>query len=239
MKNQTKIIRLIAISLLALTSCINNSTDTKEQSLEVDNSEANTTSSSSNTSTYIKEVTIGKQVWMSENLNVSKFRNGDPIPEAKTEGEWRAFNQANEPAWCYYQNDPKNGERYGKLYNWYAINDSRVLAPEGWHIPSVDDWNSMGKYLGGNEMASAKMRSNTGWDGGLNGTNSSGFSALPSGFRDPNGNYLTLGRYAIWWSSTEYDKNNSWCGNVITDYPRPITHYEDKGRGLAVRCIKD
>lgn len=184
------------------------------------------------------EVKIGKQIWMSKNLNVNTFRNGDPIPEAKTEGEWLAFNQAHEPAWCYYQNDPKNGERYGKLYNWYAVNDSRVLAPEGWHIPSNDDWSFIGEYLGGNEMAFAKMRSNTGWDEGLNGTNSSGFSALPSGFRDPNGNFFTIGRYAIWWSSREYDKNNSWCGCVDT-YSRPITHYEDKGRGLAVRCLKD
>jgi uncharacterized protein (TIGR02145 family) len=88
-------------------------------------------------------ITIGTQVWMTENLNVEKFRNGDPIPEAKTEGEWKAYGEAGEAAWCNYDNDPKNGEKYSKLYNWYAVSDPRGLAPQGWHIPSDEEWGCL------------------------------------------------------------------------------------------------
>ena len=103
---------------------------------------------------YSQTVTIGNQVWMTKNLDVDKFRNGDPIPEAKTEEEWLKAGESEEPAWCYYRNDPKNdfGEKYGKLYNWYALNDPRGLAPEGFHIPSSEEWEilefSIGRDVG-------------------------------------------------------------------------------------------
>jgi len=86
------------------------------------------------------EVTIGNQVWMSQNLNVDKFRNGDPIPHAETREEWEKAGENRHPAWCYYDNDSANADKYGKLYNWYAVNDPRGLAPEGWKIPSHEDW---------------------------------------------------------------------------------------------------
>ena len=82
-----------------------------------------------------KKVKIGSHVCMTENVNLSVFRNGDPIPEAKTIDEWLKAGEEGKPAWCYYDNDPTNGKKYGKLYNWYAVNDSRQLAPDGWHIP--------------------------------------------------------------------------------------------------------
>ena len=85
----------------------------------------------SNEESASTEVTIGTQVWMTKNLDVATFRNGDPIPEATTEGDWKAYASAEEAAWCYYDNDPKNGKKYGKLYNWYAVNDPRGLAPNG------------------------------------------------------------------------------------------------------------
>jgi len=108
------------------------------------------------------EVTIGSQVWMTKNLDVSTFRNGDPIPEAKTDEEWKKAGENGEPAWCYYNNNPDNGERYGKLYNWYAVNDSRGLAPEGWKIPSNKDWRRLTDFLGGQKVAGTKMRSKSG-----------------------------------------------------------------------------
>ena len=83
---------------------------------------------------------IGKQYWTTKNLNVSRFRNGDPIPEAKTKDEWIQAGIKKQAVWCYYDNDFKNGTKYGKLYNWYAVNDPRGLAPEGWDIPTDDDW---------------------------------------------------------------------------------------------------
>jgi len=108
-----------------------------------------------------KTVTIGTQVWMKENLNVSSFRNGDPIPEAKTDEEWKAAGDAKQPAWCYYDNDPNNGAKYGKLYNWYAVNDSRGLAPVGYHVPTDEEWSVLIGFLG--DDAGKKMKSTSGW----------------------------------------------------------------------------
>ncbi len=111
----------------------------------------------------IKTVTIGTQVWMTKNLDVAKFRNGDLIPEAKTNEEWDEAGRNRKPAWCYYNNDPANGAKYGKLYNWYAVNDHRGLAPEGYHIPSDKDWEVLSDYLGGVDVAGKKIKSNIGW----------------------------------------------------------------------------
>ena len=91
---------------------------------------------------YAQTITIGTQVWMTKNLDVATFRNGDPIPQAKTDEEWEKAGENQQPAWCYYDNDPANGAKYGKLYNWYAVNDSRGLAPVGYHIPSDAEWTN-------------------------------------------------------------------------------------------------
>jgi uncharacterized protein (TIGR02145 family) len=116
-----------------------------------------------------KTVTIGTQVWMKENLNVSSFRNGDPIPEAKTAKEWQAAGEAKQPVWCYYDNDPKNGVKYGKLYNWYAVNDSRGLAPSGYHVPTDLEWTVLADFLGGESVAGGKLKSANGWDNYITG----------------------------------------------------------------------
>jgi uncharacterized protein (TIGR02145 family) len=105
---------------------------------------------------------------MTENLNVATFRNGDPIPEAKTKEEWEKAGQEGKPAWCYYENDPKNGAKYGKLYNWYAVIDPRGLAPTGWHVPTDAEWGILSDFVGeestlGN-TAGKKMKSTAGWD---------------------------------------------------------------------------
>ena len=93
-------------------------------------------------------VSIGDQIWMCKNLNVAYFSNGDPIPEAKTEEEWLLAEDEEKPAWCYYDNDPANGEIYGKLYNWHAVHDPRGLAPKGWHVPSDAEWKELEMALG-------------------------------------------------------------------------------------------
>ena len=111
-----------------------------------------------------KSVKIGTQTWTTENLNVSTFRNGYPIMEAKTNEEWNQANENKQPAWCYYENDPKNGAKYGKLYNWYAVNDPRGLAPAGWHVPSDAEWTILSDFLGGGMTAGKKMKSLSGWN---------------------------------------------------------------------------
>lgn len=93
-------------------------------------------------------VKIGDQTWMTENLDLSSFRNGDLINEASTEKEWENAGQESRPAWCYADNSTANGKKYGKLYNWFAVNDPRGLAPNGWHIPGDAEWTKLTNYLG-------------------------------------------------------------------------------------------
>jgi uncharacterized protein (TIGR02145 family) len=127
------------------------------------NTNANNSNQSAQTSQTggYKSVKIGTQTWMAENLNVERFRNGDLIPQAKTNEEWEKAGKEGKPAWCYYDNDPKNGAKYGKLYNWYAVNDPRGLAPAGWHIPTDAEWTTLGDQLGSDGK---KMKSTSGWN---------------------------------------------------------------------------
>lgn len=135
------------------------------------------------------EVIIGNQVWMAKNLDVDRFRNGDPIPEANTPEQWCTAYENREPAWCYYNNRIGIGDRYGKLYNWYAVIDPRGLAPKGWKIPRYDDWGRLIDYLGGDRAAGIMMKYTDYWvilslKMRGNGTNESGFSGLPGGWQE-------------------------------------------------------
>jgi len=185
------------------------------------------------------EVTIGKQVWMSINLDVDKFRNGDPIAQAKNNEEWISAGKNQQPAWCYYENISPNGEKYGKLYNWYAISDDRGLAPYGWHIPSDDEWSALTKFLGDESISGTKLKSNYNWAKEGNGTNETGFSGLPGGFRGSDGIFYDLGKYAYWWSSTVNDTKNVWNRNLYYTNSYIGRNANDKIEGLSVRCIKD
>jgi uncharacterized protein (TIGR02145 family) len=178
-------------------------------------------------------VKIGNQVWMAENLNVDRFRNGDLIPEAKTSEEWIAFGEKGKPAWCYYENDNEKGKKYGKLYNWYAVNDKRGLAPEGWHTPTITELKTLVTTVNNNSNVLKEIGQGTG-------TNTSGFSALLAGYREPHGNLTVLGDYTGFWSSTEhYDVTNAyyvyWWGNDNSINLSYIT----KEYGFSVRCIKN
>ncbi len=162
--------------------------------------------SAGNTTNY-QAVTIGSQEWMQSNLDVATFRNGDPIPQAKTEEEWREADWKNQPAWCYYKLDPDNAEKYGRLYNWFAINDQRGLAPEGWKIPDDDEWDVLRNYLITGAAGKA-LKSTEGWKGDGNGIDDWGFNGLPSGYRDYDGSFSEEGSVAYWWSST--DNGSKW-----------------------------
>jgi uncharacterized protein (TIGR02145 family) len=182
-------------------------------------------------------VMIGTQAWAIANLNVMTFRNGDTIPEARTNKEWVDAGAAKRPAWCYYNNDPAMGQKYGRLYNWYAVNDPRELAPAGWSLSTDEDWARLTYYLTGKEAAGIKLKSTTGWKDGDNGTNESGFTGLPGGYRVENGMFKNLGSTGIWWSATDY--------NSISAYDHYLfmggslgRSYSPKQRGESVRCIK-
>lgn len=197
-------------------------------------------------SIYSQTVTIGNQVWMTKNLDLDKFRNGDPIPEAKTNEEWKKAGENKQPAWCYYNNEPANGTKYGKLYNWYAVTDPRGLAPKGWHIPTDMEWTILIDYLGGPDVAGGKMKS-TGseyWKSpNREASNESGFSGLPGGYRGFNGYFFfhLIGENGYWWSSTENYANSAWYRYLVYYYGKAYRDYfgNSKNRGLSVRCIKD
>lgn len=183
------------------------------------------------------EIQIGNQIWMCKNLDVSHYRNGDSIPEVRDPVQWKNLKTG---AWCYYKNDPKYGAIYGKLYNWYAVNDPRGLAPDGWHVPSDYEWQILSTYLGGDSLAGGMMKE-TGtshWSYTDNfATNSSGFSGLPGGFCYEGHN--AVGSFGNWWTSTVFDNSYSWYRYLGTIYTSIFRNYANNVRGCSVRCIKD
>lgn len=192
----------------------------------------------------IIEVNIGKQIWMDKNLVAKTFQNGDFIKEAKTDEEWANAAEKGEPAWCYYNNDSENFEKYGIMYNGFAVSDPRGLAPKGWHIPEETEWNQLADFLGGEKNAGLKLKSSEGWDehpipaARKNGTNESGFTAIPGGYRNSDGEFKGIKQDGSLWSST--DKFGQLC-YVSLDYAESSIIKSSLGReyGFYVRCIKD
>jgi len=186
-----------------------------------------------------KTVIIGNQCWMAENLRVTHYKNGDAIPNITDDSEWRS---TEEGVYCHFYYDSTYSSLYGCLYNYYTIEDSRGLAPEGWHVPTLSDWMTLIDYLGGKEVAGGKMKE-TGtehWESPNEGaTNESGFTLLPNGSRLFDFS-RRLGSSAYIWSST------------ISKYPEPYlcTVHHDRSYALmiviyaksactAVRCIRN
>lgn len=189
-----------------------------------------------------KEVTIGDQVWMTENLNVEEFRNGDPIPHAQTDEEWKRAGENGQPAWCYYDNDPANGKIYGKLYNFYAVSDWRGLAPEGWRIPDEADWYYLVTLLGGEDFAGGKLKANDTiyWENPNTGaTNETGFTALPGGYRYDEGRFDNIGYGGFWWSSAKLHSNSSWYRTLDNRSTHAFRHYANKSAGFSLRLLRE
>jgi uncharacterized protein (TIGR02145 family) len=188
-------------------------------------------------------INIGNQTWMKENLEVVTYRNGDIIPQVTSPAAWGSLITG---AWCYYDNDPANGAIYGKLYNWYAVNDPRGLAPKGWHIPTHAEWSTLGKYLG-EDIAGGKMKTTglTLWkyhrtSTTNSATNESGFSGLPGGYRTRLVGFESMGFEGTWWTATQFNLNRAFLrhldydGDALTEF-----NHDEKEAGLSVRCIKD
>jgi uncharacterized protein (TIGR02145 family) len=186
----------------------------------------------------LKHVAIGNQTWMSENLSVDKFRNGDKIPEAKTAEEWESFGKLGQAAWCYYGFDSKNESIYGKLYNWYAVNDSRKISPTGWHVPTNLEWKTLMDFLGGDAIAGVKMKSITGWNFDGNGSNSSKFSGNPGGNVNWQGEFLNIGTFGHWWSITENSEFGAWEISLSFSFTGVNNSAGGKGCGYSVRLLK-
>ena len=181
---------------------------------------------------YITNI-IGTQTWTNKNLNVSRYRNGDSIPQVQDPIQWGNLTTG---AWCYYENKTANGTIYGKLYNWYAINDPRRLAPTGYHIPTIEEWKTLINYCGGIESGAFNIEtSSQGFK--HEGKSYFGFAGLGGGLRLNNfGTYLFIhiGKGDQWWSCSE--PSMSPVNHDALSHSGFVSH---KGCGLSVRCIKD
>lgn len=184
-------------------------------------------------------VTIGSQVWMAENLKVTHYNNGVAIPNVTVNTAWSSLTTG---GYCDYNNTPSNSTIYGKLYNWYAVNDIQNLAPIGWHIPTEAEWTTLTTYLGGVSFAGGKLKEvgTTHWQSPNTGaTNETGFTALPGGYRYNYGTYNFLGSFGYWWTNTEYSTLNGWWYNTLYNSQVVQTNYLTKSYGFSVRCVKD
>lgn len=208
--------------------------------------EFNKIASSKNTKTdSYSSVKIGKQEWMNKNLDVERFRNGDLIPEVKTDAAWVKAGEDHKPAWCYYKNDLSNGRKYGKLYNYYAVTDSRGLAPKGWHIPSKREWSKLIDFLGGEKVAGEKMKEVDSWFKEVNSSDNSLFNALPGGFRYSSGSCDYIGEKGssyyctTFWADDDISDTQGWYIYLSNGSETAGSSEVNKIDGLSVRCIKD
>ncbi len=186
-------------------------------------------------------ITIGKQVWLARNLAVTTFRNGDPIPRITAADAWAGAGRAGRPAQSAYDNDDARISREGLLYNYAAIRDPRGLCPEGFRIPTDEDWNMLEATLG-KDVAATRMKTRTGWpdteNGPGNGSDDVGFGGLPAGFRTQAGAFFLGGRVAYFWSLTERSPTTT-TAHMLFDYDPKIFRIEyDKAMGMSVRCLK-
>lgn len=219
-----KPLHIILIAFLAMIACEKDNNDTIV--IDIDDNIYHT-------------IKISTQVWMVENLKTTKYRNSDPITNITDNTEWT--NLVSE-ACCDYDNDPNNTATYGKLYNWHAVNDSRNIAPDGWHVPSDNELITLSEYLGGDLIAGGKLKESgiEHWaDPNEGATNERGFTALPAGYRSHSGSFSHLGSYSGIWSSSELNDLEAWFRELY-GYKSNFTRSEDvKKYGFSVRCIKD
>ena len=202
-------------------------------------------------------VLIGEQCWFRQNLRSENYENGDPIPSGLSSSEWGASSGAvavygEGSSICDNDGMLESGDfigadacdevwslgQFGRLYNWYAVDDARGLCPSGWHVPTDIEWTVLADELGGYDVAGNEMKCSCGWHDGNSGTNSSDFDAKPGGRRRENGNFDRAGYNAFWWSST-LNNLDAWCRKIRFDSDLLWTELPDPSVGLSIRCLKD
>jgi uncharacterized protein (TIGR02145 family) len=182
-------------------------------------------------------VAIGSQCWFQENLRTASYRNGDAIPGNLSNSQWTSTTSG---AQAVYNDDPANLATYGRLYNWYAVNDARGLCPTGWHVPTEAEWTILENELGGAQVAGAAMKSSQTdtppWDG----SNESGFKGIPGGYRSSgSGVCIFIGTSGHWWSATSIGLS-AWNFDIEIGADRLRRDPDDNGKsGESVRCIMD
>jgi uncharacterized protein (TIGR02145 family) len=186
-----------------------------------------------------KTIKIGNQTWLAENLKTVHYRNGDPIPNVLYVYIWDSLTTG---AYCEYYSRAENSKTYGNLYNWYAVTDSRNLAPVGWHIPSKDEWDTLINYLNDKQTDGGKLKETgfTHWlNPNLEATNETGFTALPGGSRTEAGYYMNAGTFAYWWATSELIGHGGFFMSTNYEFGNFMGGFFDKRHGYSVRCIKD
>jgi len=189
-----------------------------------------------------KTLTIGTQTWMAENLKVTKYRDGTPIPLIIDSAAWRELKSG---AYCNYDNDTAKADIYGRLYNFYAVVDPKNICPKGWHVPTDVEWQKLIDYLGGEKIAGGKLKEagNSHWSKNVGATNKSGFTALPGGCRDENivgdNTFDWIGLRGMFWSSTEWGNGASWFRDLQDINPHVNREHWGNQKGFSVRCVRD
>ena len=194
-------------------------------------------------------VTIGTQTWMVENLKTTKYRDGSSIANVTDGTLWAGLTAG---AWCDYENSAANGTKYGHLYNWYAVADTRNIAPVGWHVATDAEWTTLTNYVAANLGTSLNvakaLAATTDWTtystagtvgNNLALNNATGFSALPGGCRYGDGTFYYVGYLGLWWSSSELDATNAWLRDMGYSNSGVFRYDTSKVSGFSVRCIRD
>ncbi len=184
-------------------------------------------------------IIIGSQTWMVQNLKTTKYRNGDKITYTPTNINWTNSTLG---AFCNYENTNANATKYGRLYNWYAINDQRKIAPEGWRIPNETDWQTLFDYLGGENICGGKLKDQAigYWlQPNIGATNESGFTARAGGHRTSNGIFQNVATIASFWTSSPFDPDSSFAINVFNNNTTVTKTIYSIKAGLSIRCIKE
>ena len=188
---------------------------------------------------HYRLVTIGKQTWMSENLKVTHYRNGDEIQYIEDSDTWSRLNSG---AYCVYDSTSSNIKVYGLIYNWYAVMDKRNLCPVGFHVPSDAEWTELTEFVGGELVAGGKLKEKgrSHWRSpNSKATNESEFTALPGGFRNYDGVFYDMGYYGFWWTSTKSNAGLAWGRGMYYFYGDVNRDNDECTDGFSVRCIKD
>jgi uncharacterized protein (TIGR02145 family) len=182
-------------------------------------------------------VQLGTQLWMESNLRVSRFNDGTNIPQITLDNP-TAWSTNDTGAWSYYDDNVNNNALFGKLYNFYVVDNQKNICPTGWEVPSDGAWTQLSTFIGSD--AGKKMKSTSGWRDSGNGTNSSGFNAFPAGRKGSSGTaYTEIGQAARFWSSTENNQNNGWVYRLTYDSDELQRAYNQKGNGFSIRCMLD
>ena len=237
------LIGFIAIGLLTFVGCKKDEGTTNTNSNNTNSTNTNSSIQYGNGATdadgnTYQSVIIGTQEWMVENLRTTKYSDGTVIPNVTDDTQWNSLITG---GWCHYDNDNQYDTIYGKLYNWYAVETSK-LCPTGWHVPTDSEWTVLTDYLtanGHNGTEGTALKATSGWNSNGNGTDDHGFLGLPGGGRNYFGGFYPIGYNGYWWSSSQYDTYVAWLRNLFSNYDSVNSYDFNEMYGFSVRCLRD